>query len=294
MNWFILAFISALFSAASAVSEKKVLFSMNALDFSFIVSLITLLFSVPFFFMIHLAEITSTGLVILFVKTLLSAGAFLCVMLSIKNLEISEALPLLALSPGLVAIAGVIFINDILSGIEWIGIILMVIGAYILELRKGNKNLLDPFKAMFSFSKYSYVFIALILFTATSILDRVLLKGYKFPPYTFMAFQQLFYSVIFAAAVLINHKDTIKQVKSLDKKIFYMIIAISVFTVIYRYTQIEATKLAPVALVLSVKRLSVLFAVIFGGKLFSEKNLYRKIAAVIIILAGATLLMNNG
>jgi drug/metabolite transporter (DMT)-like permease len=294
MGWFILAFISALFSAASAISEKKVLFSLNALDFSFIVSLVTLLFSLPFFFMIQLTEITTTGLIILFIKTLLSAGAFLCVMLSIKNLEISEALPLLALSPGLVAIAGVIFINDALNWIEWIGIILMVIGAYILELRKGNKNLLDPFKAMFSFSKYSYVFIALILFTATSILDRVLLKGYKFPPYTFMAFQQLFYAVIFAAAVLINQKGTIKQVKSIDKKIFYLIIAISVFTVIYRYTQIEATKLAPVALVLSVKRLSVLFAVIYGGKLFSEENLYRRIAAVIIILAGATLLMNNG
>jgi len=293
MDWFILAFISALFSAASAVSEKKVLFSLSALDFSFIISIVTLLFSLPFFFMLKFAEISSISLTILFFKTVFSAGAFLCVMLSIKNLEISEALPLLALSPGLVAIAGAIFINDILSGIEWLGIILMVIGAYILELRKSSKNLLDPIKAMFSSSKYSYVFIALILFTVSSLLDRVLLKSYLLPPYAFMAFQQLFFALIFTVIVLVNQRNITKQFKSINKKVFYLIIAISFFTVIYRYTQIEATKLVPVALVLSVKRLSVLFAVIAGGKLFNEENFYIRIAAVIIILVGAALLMNK-
>ncbi len=293
MNWFILAFISALFSALSAVSEKKVLFRISALDFSFVVSVITLLFSLPFFIPVHLSELSSIAIIILLFKTILSALAFLCVMFSIKKLEISEALPLLALTPGLVAIAGVIFINDILSTIEWIGILMMVIGAYVLELRKNSKNILEPLRALFRFSKYSYVFTALILFTVTSLFDRVLLKGYNLPPYTFMAFQQLFYALFFAVIVLVNQKGLIKQVKRINIKTFYLIIAISFFTVIYRYTQIEATKLAPVALVLSVKRLSILIAVVAGGKLFSEEYLYRRIAAVILILAGAILLMNN-
>lgn len=293
MNWFLLAFISALFSAASAVSEKKVLFQLSALNFSLIVSIVTLLLSIPFFFSINLAEISSTVLIILFIKTTLSALAFLSVMFSIKKLEISEALPLLALSPGLIAIAGVIFINDVLSGTEWIGIILMVIGAYILELRKDNKNMLEPLKALFKFSKYSYVLIALVLFTVTSLIDRVLLTDYKLAPHSFMAFQQLFYVLVFTGIVLVNKKGISKEVRNINKQALLLIIAISVFTVIYRYTQIEATKLAPVALVISVKRLSILFAVIFGGKMFNEENLYRRIIAVVIILAGAALLLNN-
>lgn len=293
MNWFILAFISALFSAASAVSEKKALFSLEAIDFSFFVSLVTLVFSIPFFFAVNLGDISTLSLLLLFIKTFLGAGAFLCVMLSMKNLDISEALPLLALSPGLVAVAGVIFINDSLNATEWFGITLMVIGAYILELRKNNKNVLAPLKALFDFSKYAYVFTALLLFTITSLLDRVLLKGFKLPPYTFMAFQQLFYALFFLIAYLIKNKTVTIQFKSWGRNIFYLIGLISVFTVIYRLTQIEATKIAPVALVLSVKRLSVLFAVIYGGKLFSEENLYRRIAAVIIIIAGATLLLNS-
>jgi drug/metabolite transporter (DMT)-like permease len=293
MEWFILAFISALFSAASAVSEKKVLFNLNALNFSFMVSAATFVFSLPFFLGVHMSQVSSDGLLILFAKTILSAAAFMCVMLSIKNLEISEALPLLGLSPALVAIGGVILVNDVLSGIEWLGIGLMAIGAYVLELKRGAKNPLEPFKALFSFSKYAYVFLALLLFTATSLIDRFLLKGDKFPPYTFMAFQQLFYAVIFAVIILAKRRNPVRMVKELNRSAIYLIIAVAVFTVIYRYTQIEATKIAPVALVLSVKRLSVLFAVIYGGKLFSEENLYRRIGAVVIILFGTALLLSH-
>ncbi len=291
MNWFLLAFISALFSAFSAVSEKKVLFSLSALDFSLAVSVVTLIFSLPFFGMVRFEEIFSLSLLILFLKTILSAAAFLCVMLAIKNLEISEALPLLALSPGLVAIAGVIFIRDFLSLTEWLGVFLMVTGAYILELRKNSNNIFAPFKALFRFSKYSYVLYALILFTVTSLLDRILLKDYNVAPYTFMAFQQLFYAFIFIVIVFAKQKNFTSSVHSIDKNTFLLIILVAALTVIYRYTQIEATKLAPVALVLSVKRLSVLMAVIMGGKLFREENLFRRVAAVVIILAGVTLLM---
>ena len=105
MNWFLLAFISAVFSAASAVSEKKTLFTLSALDFSFLISIVTLFFSIPFFLVSDYNNIFSISILILFLKTILSAAAFLYVMLSIKNFEISEALPLLALTPAFVAIS---------------------------------------------------------------------------------------------------------------------------------------------------------------------------------------------
>ncbi len=215
-------------------------------------------------------------------------------MQSIKNLEISEALPLLALTPGLVAIFGFLFIHDKLTSIEWIGIILMMIGSYILELKKNNRDILNPFKSLFNLSKYSYVFIALILFTITSLLDRVLLKDYRLPPYTFMALQQLFYAIIFAIIIFMKNKNITLPFKQIPSNVIVWILLVAIFTVIYRYTQIEATKLAPVALVISVKRLSVLVAILLGGRLFKEENLFRKAIATIIILIGATMLMNEG
>jgi drug/metabolite transporter (DMT)-like permease len=293
MTWFYLALISAVFSALAAISEKKVLFKLDALDFSFFVSLVTLIFSIPFFFDAPLDISLSTPLIILFAKAILSALAFLCVMLAIKNLEISEALPLLALSPGIVAVLGVLLIQDTLVINEWIGLALMLIGTYILELRKDDKSIFDPFKSLLRLSKYKYVFFALILFSITSLIDRVLLKDFKLPAYTFMAYQQLFFAVIFTTMVLIRKKKVNDIFKALNKNIIYLILIISVFTVIYRYTQIEATKIAAVALVLSVKRLSVLMAVIIGGKLFKESNVLKRLIAAVIILTGLVILVNS-
>lgn len=213
-------------------------------------------------------------------------------MLAIKNLEISEALPLLALSPGLVAILGVLLIQDRLMLNEWIGLFLMLIGTYILELRKDDKSILEPFKSLLRFSKYKYVFFALILFSMTSLIDRVLLKDFKLPPYTFMAYQQLFFALIFTTLVLLRNKKFSEVFKPWNRNVLYLVLLISVFTVIYRYTQIEATKIAAVALVLSVKRLSVLMAILIGGKLFKESNILKRALAAAIILTGLIILVN--
>jgi drug/metabolite transporter (DMT)-like permease len=214
-------------------------------------------------------------------------------MLAIKNLEISEALPLLALSPGIVAILAFILIGDWLNIYEWTGIFLMVAGTYVLELNKHSGNLFYPFKKVFHFSKFSYVHTALLLFAVTSLLDRLLLKQFNLPPMTFMAFQQLFYVFFFAAAVLIERKSLVEPFKKNPRDVISLILLISLFTIVYRYTQIEAIKLAPVALVLSVKRLSVLMAVVWGGNLFGENNLIKRFFATVVILAGAVILLNQ-
>jgi len=294
MTWFFLALISAVFSAVSTLAEKKSLFSLDALDFSYIVSIVTLVFSIPFFIMAPVQQDITASLVILFIKTVLSAAAFLLVMLSIKNLEISEALPLLAISPGLVAVLAFFLIGDVLSLFEWIGVFLIVAGTYILELKKNIEGIFSPFKTLFKSSKYNYVLGAVALFTITSLMDRILLKGYKLPPYTFMAYQQLFYGIVFLTIILFKRKSATVSFKSLNKKLWQLVLLVAVFTVVYRYTQIAAIKLAPVGLVLAVKRLSVLIAIIIGGKLFNEQNVTRRIVAAIIILAGISMLVNAG
>jgi len=294
MTWFILAFVSAVFSALSTLAEKKSLFSLDALDFSYIISIITLVFSIPFFIMAPAQNDITASLIILFIKTVLSAAAFLFVMLSIKNLELSEALPLLAISPGLVAVLAFFFIGDVLSVFEWIGIFLIVIGTYVLELKKNGAGFFAPFKTLFKSSKYGYVLGAVALFTITSLMDRILLKRYNLPPYTFMAYQQLFYGIIFFFVILSKRKSAVTSFKFLNKETWLLIITVAVFTVVYRYTQIAAIKLAPVGLVLAVKRLSILIAIIIGGKLFNEQNLTKRVIAAVIILVGISMLVSTG
>ncbi len=290
MNWFIIAFASALLSAAATISEKKVLFKMEALEFSFYVNILNLLFSLPFFFTIDFSNLSVISISILLIKSILGALAFLCVMLALKNLEISGALPLMVLTPALVAILAFIFLGDSISLIQIIGMLLLLIGTYLLEV-KSRQSIIEPFKIFTKSNYYHYIGFALLLFTVSSILDKLLLGKYKLPPFTFLAFQQLFYAIIFLFIFLVKRRETVT--KSFNAQNLFWIIFIAILTVGYRYTQIEAIKIAPVALVLSVKRISVFIAAIGGGKIFKESSLLKKAIATIIMVAGAILIMED-
>jgi uncharacterized membrane protein len=285
MNWFWLAFMSALFSAAAAISQKKILFKIEALEFSLLLSILNIIILIPVFFFLNYEKIFWDKLLVLYVKSILETFAFWNVMLAIKNFEISKALPLLALTPGLVAISAFIFIGDRLALPEVFGILLLILGTYILET-KSKQDFLDPFKIFIGSKKHYYIITALLLFTITAIMDRLLLHKYNLEPESFLVFQNLFIGVNFILIYLVTKRSFISLPEFVNYDLLKLLVLISVLTIIYRYTQIEAVKIAPVALVLAVKRISIFFAALIGGKIFKEHNLWVRIAAASIIIIG--------
>jgi drug/metabolite transporter (DMT)-like permease len=289
MNWFWLAFLSAIFSAAAAISQKKILFKFEALEFSLLLSISNILLLIPFFFFLNYEDIFFDKLLVLYFKTILEAFAFWNVMLAIKNFEISKALPLLALTPGLVAVSAFVFIGDSLTQTEVLGIFLLVVGTYILET-ESKQDLLDPFKIFIGSKKHHYVIIALLLFTITAILDRLLLNRYNLEPKSFLVFQNSFLAFNFILIFLFSKRSFKKLTGFINVDSLKLLILISVLTIVYRYTQIEAVKIAPVALVLAVKRISIFFAAVVGGRIFKEHNLWIRAAAAAIIIIGTLLI----
>lgn len=288
IQWYFLALIAAVFSAMAAIIEKKVLFKEKALSFSVTLALLNLIIAIPFFFFIDFSILTPPGLIVLFIKSILGALAFLFVMLGIKNLEISKALPLLVLTPGLVAIGAFIFLQEALTQLEILGMVLLLVGTYILQLKR-KERFLDPIKQSIKSKGNYYIISALILFTITSILDKAVLKNFKVPVNAFMGFQHLFLAIIFILFIIFSGKTT--QIKPVFKRSLKYMIILALITITYRYTQILAIKEAPVALVLSIKRISVFFAVIIGGKLFKDHNLLQRVIATAIMVAGAVLII---
>ncbi len=290
MDWYTLAFLSAIFSAMAAISQKKILFKMDALEFSFVLSIFNALLALLFLLNTDFNNLNQLSLLLLYGKTIIGALAFWCVMLALKNMEISGALPLMVLTPAVVAIFAFFILGESLNLFEIIGIIFLLFGTYILEIRKSN-NLFHPFRIFINSKYHHYIIYALLLFTFSSIIDKMLLRDYKLPPYDFIGFQHLFLAVNFSLLVLATKKNPLKIFSKINSKLFGWIFLISIFTIGYRYTQIEAVKIASVALVLTIKRTSVFFAVVFGGKLFSEESLIKKTIATIIMLVGAYLIL---
>jgi len=292
MTWFAVAFISALLSAFAAITQKKVLFKLEALEFSFWLSLANLFFSIPFFFFIDYETINVINLSILFAKSIIGVAAFLCVMLALKNLEISNALPLLALTPGFVAVFAFLLLGESLKTLEVIGLFFLIIGTFILE-SKNLKELVLPFNVFLKSKYHRYIILALLLFTASSILDKLLLIKLDLSPIPLTAFQHIYFAILFSIIYLISNRKTKIDSVGFKKENIGWIALISLLTIGYRYTQIVAVSLTSVALVLAIKRTSVFWATVIGGKIFNDKDLLKRSIAAVLILVGAILILRE-
>jgi len=293
MIWFAFGTCSAVLSAASAIIQKKILFRLTALEFSFLVSAAILMGSLFVPFSVDVASIPSTTLMILLGKSVLGGTAFLLVMMSLERNQISIALPLLGLTPGVTALLALVLLRESLRPAEWAGIVLMMAGTYTLELRPGQ-NILQPFKSIFSNRNFYFIYGAVGLFAISSVADRLLVSNYRIDPLVILFYQHIVYCALFGVKLLLRRYSFSTLVEKGKGQLPFILVA-ALLTIGYRFTQLEATKLAPVALVLAVKRTSILYATFFGGRMFSDDRLsVRLLAGVLIVIAGFLILRNVG
>ena len=106
-----------------------------------------------------------------------------------------------------------------------------------------------------------------------------------------IGFQHLFFALVFFVFVLFV--SDWKELKRTFKISWKFIGVLALVTIVYRYAHLSAVKIAPVALVLAIKRISVLFAVLIGGVMFKDGNLFRRIIATAMMVAGAVLIIIN-
>jgi drug/metabolite transporter (DMT)-like permease len=291
MNWFLLASCSAMLSASAAIMQKKVLFRLHALEFSFLASLAILLFSLFIPCSIDITSISSASCMILIGKSILAGVAFLLVMMSLEHNQISSALPLLGTTPAVTALLALPILGESLQHWEWLGIGMMVAGTYLLEKRPAQK-ILQPFTAALLSRNHYYIFGAVGLFAVSSIADKLLLSGYKIDPLIVLFYQHIVYCVLFCSIILLR-RISLRKIFHKGKSQFLFIGVIALLTIAYRFTQLGATQLAPVALVLAMKRTSILYASFFGGKLFSDERLPQKLLGGALIVASGFIILRN-
>lgn len=288
MEWFWIALASAFLSTAATVTEKKILFSLSAYEFSFLLSLVTLLFSVWIPFSFPFNTFTFSLFLFLTIKSLVGAAAFLLVMMALEKNEISSALPLLGVTPAVTAFIAFFFLGEGLLPQEWIGIGLMIVGTFIIEKRAG----INLWKSIQASHTQLVIAGAVLLFALSSVADRLLLTQLHVHPQIVLFFQHVLYAVLFGILLLLKRKPWKMLWKNRQVELV-LILVVAIFTFAYRYAQLEATKLAPVALVLAVKRTSIFFASFIGGKFFAEKRLAIKLVGALCIVAGGFFILRH-
>lgn len=284
MNWLALAFISALLSAAAAVTQKRILFKIDALTFSFLLSVVIMIVSFGAFFVVDVTAVSGTMLLILVIKGIINAFAFVLVMMMLERADISGTLPLLALTPGVTAILAFVVIGETIPPIEVFGLTLTIGGVLLLERKPTG---LGSLKAQW------YIWTALLLFAISAVMDKILVSGYKTSPIVVLFYQHVVFLFVYAI-MFYWKKHSVRRILAKEYVPALLLIgAVAVFTLGYRFTQLEAVKTGNVAMVLAVKRTSVFYASLVGGKMFREKHLAIRLAGAAIIIAAGFIILRN-
>lgn len=291
MNWAALATGSALLSAAAAVTQKRCLFRVPALEFSFLVSLAVLAASAWVPLTRDVFALAPRAFAVLALKSVLGGVAFLLVMTALERNPISGALPLLGLTPAITAVLAQLVLGEALKPAEWGGLALVVAGAWLLEARSGT-SLLQPFTELATAGRHRAMAGALLLFAISAVGDRALLGGMKVPPPLVLFHQHVVYCVLFAGLLVVRRRPPRALVEAVRTH-WPLLLAIAAFTLGYRWLQLLATAAGPVALVLAVKRTSIVYATLFGGRLFSEERLVPRLAGAALIVAAGFLFLGR-
>lgn len=309
MNWFALATCSALLSAAAAVAQKRVLARAHALEFSFLASAAVLALSLFVPLTTNAFALPARAWGVLAIKSVVGGVAFLLVMRALERNPISGALPLLGLTPAVTGVLAAGVLHDTLRPVEWAGLGVMTLGVWSLEARP-REGLLRPVAQAFASGRHHAILGAVLLFAVSSVGDKLLVGGMKVPPNLVLFHQHIVYCALFGgmlvlrrAAVAASRGDDGPRsaiaaappegLARLLREQWPLLLAIAVFTLGYRFFQLQATRSGPVALVLAVKRTSILYASLAGGRIFAEERLGPRFAAAVLIVAAGFLLLGR-
>lgn len=294
MPWYGFGFSAALFAASAALLEKWLLKRMSVWQMSAWFSGVTMILVLPLLMMSKapLASLTPVLWGVILVKSVLEAVQFVAVMMGIRRLGISTTLPLMALSPGFVALAGTLVIGDALNLPQWGGLMLMVTGMYAIQL-EGGSAWWRPFVRLFTDKEQWVILLALATSVAVALLDKTLLSGYRVPPQLFITVQQWYLALLFLAILAVRWIAGKETPVSWSPALLLGLAGLAVVTVGYRFLQMRGVMLAPVALVLAVRRTSVVIATIAGGSLFREQGYVRRSLAAVLLTLGAIALAQS-
>ena len=282
MLWFYMALSSAFFFATSDALSKK------ALDYSdeYLIGWLRQVFAVPLLALLlpfygGIPPLDSTFFLTVAIALPLEITAILLYLKAIQVSPLSLTIPFLAFTPIYLIPVSYIILGELPDFYGVIGIFLVVTGAYLLHVNKVRGGIFVPLKMIFKEkgSRYMLVVALIYSFTATFSKQAILHSS------------PIFFSLFYFAAVslimtpiMLRRSTSIKSLKSGSALKIYTLIGVTYGLMIFCHA--ISISLIEVAYMISVKRLSLVIAVVYGWIFFQEKDIWSRLIGAIVMFTG--------
>jgi len=211
-------------------------------------------------------------------------------MRAIRDSPLALTLPYLAFTPVLTTLTGWLLLGEQVSGQGFGGILLVVVGAYLLNVQhargqRGWSVVLVPLQAIARERGSRLMLAVATLYSLTAVLGKVVLQYMPAP--LFGPFYFVLLGGITVLAIALSEPGTLRVIGR--RPGWHVIIALLMGGMVV--THFLAVARVEVAYMIAVKRTSLLFGILYGALLFSESGLRRHLLAGGLMVAGVALIL---
>jgi drug/metabolite transporter (DMT)-like permease len=279
MIWILFAFFAAIGTSIRDVLSKK---SMKNAD-EYLIAWSYRFFSLPFLIPVLIVmktPILGDAFMLAFISMIIiSVVSGILYMKAIKQSDLSVTVPMLAFTPIFLLITSPILIGEFPGVFGIIGVVLIFIGSYMLNIKK-RKGLLDPFRALLKDNGPRAMLLVAFIYSIGSNLDKIGLVNSS--PVFWLTSTTITVSIaLFPVVILKSRRKTEGILKN-----WKILLLIGFFSAFAPLSQLFAIDLSYVAYVISIKRTSLIFSVIFGYYIFREKGIRERLTGTIIMILG--------
>ncbi len=288
MNWLLLTLISAVFGAIFTLLLKRDLYQETNTQVIAIYSLVATLI-LPLFGHIdfHLLFTSVSWLILLKVAAI--ALAIFCNTLALEHLPVSIYAPLRNISPLFLLILGAATLGEVISLSQVVGLLLLITGAILLDIDVRQPRVLRQLRSFATNPAVLLLILSAVSISFAPLFDRLILK--QTDALTNVWWYYALLTLIFWTLHLIRERKL--PTVGLRREEWALLLLTGVVVALGDYSIVSAIALPGTILVviIGVRRLSNLFATIFGGTLFHEGRVLYKSAMCLLMIIGTVLLV---
>ena len=287
MLWVFFALLTAFsLSTADALSKRAMAPDRStqgqAKSDEYVIAWVREGYALPFialaFFFIPIPHLDKTFWLSVLVLLPLEIAALILYVKAIKLSPLSLTIPYMALSPVFIIIIAFFLLGELPDKSGFAGIFLITVGAYLLNAKASSLGLLGPIKAIAKERGSVLMIIVAIIYSVTSTIGKIAVQHSS--PIFFGFFYPLLLTI--ALSIVVGAKGTLHGVVSRPATF----LTIGIFTAIMILSHFLAISMADVAYVISIKRTSLIFSVLYGWVVFKEVDIGERLLGSGLMLAG--------
>lgn len=207
----------------------------------------------------------------------------LAIIMYVKALKVSPlslTLPFISFTPAFVIISGFIVLGEKISLTGSIGILIIVAGSYVMNISSAKTGLAALFKAIARESGSRLMAAVSFIYAITGVTGK---KAMEYSdPLFFGIVYFLMITVALACVVPFLKKDKIRVFRA---KRFAGLMT-GLFSALMIISHMAAISRVEAAYMISIKRTSGIFAVLYGAFLFRENDIKERLAGAVVMVAG--------